>query len=585
MKTTSTYYKLFTTSNPTTGALLDATGDPVAKLYRNGTDVSATMGLTVTPVTTGIYKIASANTFTSYGYGNDDKFDCVVTATVGGIAAGVVVDSFSLSDIQPEVDAALVANNLDHLCKTATASANMTTEVADNSILSRIISGGTTANFVPSTDALTPIRDEVYSRTLPAEDYVVVGDTIAAVTTVTSLINAPTNGDLTQAMKTSVETACGTANTSYGANKTAPPTASDIRTAIGLATANLDTQLAGLPTDSDVAAACLASNIAYGANTVVPDNTKTGFKLASDGLNDVTSFGAATAFGLMDFAVNTINGRILATYTPTEKTAIGLLSNVDGGIADIYTTANAIKVQTDKLQFSTDNDIKATLGSETVALSLDQAVNVTKIAGHTVDTSLAQVGVNVVSGVSTPPTVTQIRQELEGSSYYLKAIKDKTDNLPAIPASQGDVTALNNLSKADVDEAITDNVTIDSINSDVVDIKAVTTKLDDMITDEESYGNMFTSEAMMNCPLSGSVLGNGQIPTHYYVYQNQSSRTLPISGVKVQVSTDIAGANIIALGTTNALGKASFLLNAGTYYMWCSKDGYSFVNPDTEVVA
>ena len=56
--------------------------------------------------------------------------------------------------IQAAATASLVAHNLDHLALTATAAADMTTEVADGTILSRIIGNGDTSTFVPSTDGL-----------------------------------------------------------------------------------------------------------------------------------------------------------------------------------------------------------------------------------------------------------------------------------------------------------------------------------------------------------------------------------------------------------------------------------------------
>jgi len=49
-----------------------------------------------------------------------------------------------------------------------------------------------------------PTNTEMEARTLPSADYVVTTDTIAGVTTVTNLTNAPTSGDLTATMKTSV---------------------------------------------------------------------------------------------------------------------------------------------------------------------------------------------------------------------------------------------------------------------------------------------------------------------------------------------------------------------------------------------
>lgn len=56
------------------------------------------------------------------------------------------------------------------------------------------------------TDYDPPTDTEMIARTLPSADYVVTTDTIAGVTTATNLTNAPTNGDLTATMKTSVNT-------------------------------------------------------------------------------------------------------------------------------------------------------------------------------------------------------------------------------------------------------------------------------------------------------------------------------------------------------------------------------------------
>lgn len=63
------------------------------------------------------------------------------------------------AEVQSEVTDAIVAHNLDHLCLTATAAADMTAEVADNTILARILSNGDTSVFDQSTDGLQPIRD------------------------------------------------------------------------------------------------------------------------------------------------------------------------------------------------------------------------------------------------------------------------------------------------------------------------------------------------------------------------------------------------------------------------------------------
>ena len=70
-----------------------------------------------------------------------------------------VPDTISLANINAQVDTALSDINLDHLMKTATAAADMTTEIADNTALSRILANGDTSAFTPSTDGFQPIRD------------------------------------------------------------------------------------------------------------------------------------------------------------------------------------------------------------------------------------------------------------------------------------------------------------------------------------------------------------------------------------------------------------------------------------------
>ena len=58
----------------------------------------------------------------------------------------------------------------------------------------------------------------------------------------------------------------------------------------------------------------------------------------------------------------------------------------------------------------------------------------------------------------------------------------------------------------------------------------------------------------------------------------------PIADAEVWVSTDVAGANIIASGVTDAFGVVTFWLDAGAVYVWRKKSGWVFTNPDAETV-
>lgn len=58
----------------------------------------------------------------------------------------------------------------------------------------------------------------------------------------------------------------------------------------------------------------------------------------------------------------------------------------------------------------------------------------------------------------------------------------------------------------------------------------------------------------------------------------------PIDGVNVWISTDIAGANVIFNGFTNALGTVTPMLDPGDYYAWKQLAGYTFTNPEAFTV-
>ena len=59
----------------------------------------------------------------------------------------------------------------------------------------------------------------------------------------------------------------------------------------------------------------------------------------------------------------------------------------------------------------------------------------------------------------------------------------------------------------------------------------------------------------------------------------------PIDGAEVWVTTDAAGVDVVASGSTNSFGVVTFMLDAGTYYFWRKCSGYNFNNPDLETVS
>jgi hypothetical protein len=81
---------------------------------------------------------------------------------------------------------------------------------------------------------------------------------------------------------------------------------------------------------------------------------------------------------------------------------------------------------------------------------------------------------------------------------------------------------------------------------------------------------------------SRTTLGSGATAKTYTL--TDSGTALPIADADVWVTTDEAGANVVASGKTDAFGQVTFYLDSGTYYLWRQRSGYTFSNPDCEAV-
>ena len=77
-------------------------------------------------------------------------------------------------------------------------------------------------------------------------------------------------------------------------------------------------------------------------------------------------------------------------------------------------------------------------------------------------------------------------------------------------------------------------------------------------------------------------IGSGSTAWSYTI--TDSGTGVPIADVDVWISTDLLGINVIASGVTDQSGVCEFMLDAGTIYVWSSKSGYNFSNPDQETV-
>lgn len=96
----------------------------------------------------------------------------------------------------------------------------------------------------------------------------------------------------------------------------------------------------------------------------------------------------------------------------------------------------------------------------------------------------------------------------------------------------------------------------------------------------DGTGNWLTWASLADGDIDSSV---GAIT--WPITVNNHDTGLPISGVEVWVTSDSAGTNVIQGPIlTDALGIATFYLDAGTYYAFRQKSGITFTNPATITV-
>lgn len=319
---------VFTTSHPTTGAATDADSTPTGTLYVNGTADAASV--TVTNITTGVYKAAVTLPSLSAG----DVVDIRIAATVNSVAGtGVVwsevadtkrvsdLNDVSTAQVNTEADTALSDINLDHLLKTATAAADMTAEVTDGSVISRMLANGDTSAFDPSTDGLQPIRDQ--------------GDAAWATATGFSTHSA---ADAADAVWNEAIADHTTSTTFGGKNQKAVPseTAADYKADVsGLATG---TNVSDLQTHGD-------STWATATSVTVSD--KTGFSLSAAGIQAIWD-----ALSSALTTVGSIGKRVVDYLTGDAYTRLGAPAgaSVSADIAEVKGETASIVADTNEVQ-------------------------------------------------------------------------------------------------------------------------------------------------------------------------------------------------------------------------------------------
>lgn len=249
----------FGTSSATTGAATNADSTPTVTVAKDGTDLG--YAPTVTNVATGLYKVQIDATVGN-GFAAGQRFSAYVVATVGSIAGRDGIGEFEVLAVDLNTGVASVTGAVGSV--TGLTAANLDVAVSTRMATYTQPTGFLAATFPGTVASTTNI-------------------TAGVITTTTNLTNLPsipanwvTTAGITDGAFTAAKFAAASLNGKgdwlLSSSYTAPLDASGTRSAIGLASANLDTQLAALPTAAQIVAAQLTTVIteAYRANGAAP---------------------------------------------------------------------------------------------------------------------------------------------------------------------------------------------------------------------------------------------------------------------------------------------------------------------------
>lgn len=247
--------------------------------------------------------------------------------------------------------------------------------------------------------------------------------------------------------------------------------AAGVRAAIGLASANLDTQLADLPTNAELSTALGSSDDAVLAVLGTP----AGASLAADvaavqaDTNDIQSrLPAALVSGRIDSSVGAMAANVMtaaaAAADLTTELQAGLatasaLSTLDGKVDAIDGVVDAILVDTAEIGVA---------GAGLTALA--SAASLATVAGY-VDTEVAAIKAKTDNLPADPADASDIaaafgtvNSTLATIAGYVDtevaAIKAKTDLIPASPAATGDIPSAAAIADAVHDEVVEGTVTL-----------------------------------------------------------------------------------------------------------------------------
>lgn len=303
-----------------------------------------------------------------------------IDASVGAMAANVLTAASIASDA---ITAAKIADGAIDAATFAAGAINAAAIAADAITAAKIATDAIDADAIAAS-AVTEIQSGLATPT---------NITAGTITTVTNVTNAPTVGDLTATMKTSVTTAATAAT----------PVAASVTGAVGSVVGNVGGNVVGTVASVVGAVGSVAGNV--GGNVV-------GSVASVTAGVTVTTNNDKTGYGLSSAAVQAVWDALTSALTTTGSIGKWILDKLDLAVSSRMATFTYTAPDN-----STITTINANIGTAGAGLTaVASAANLATLTGY-VDTEVA-------------------------------AIKAKTDNLPAAPAATGDIPSAASIATA-----------------------------------------------------------------------------------------------------------------------------------------
>ena len=213
--TSAVIYGKFTTYRPSSGASFTLGGTPALSVYKDNSTTQSTTGVTLTAdfdSVTGLNHFAIDTSADGTFYSSGSFFDIVITTgTVDSVSVtGSVVASFTIRknsalkpttagrtlDVSAGGEAGLDWSNVGS--PTTTLALTGTSIASVSGAVGSVTSGVNTVQL--AGQAVTAGAGVTFPSSVASPTNITAG----TITTVTNLTNAPTNGDLTAVMKTSI---------------------------------------------------------------------------------------------------------------------------------------------------------------------------------------------------------------------------------------------------------------------------------------------------------------------------------------------------------------------------------------------